>query len=87
MNYKRKELTGHEMLEVLCTVRASVIARYGGDLTRHDATDYDGEAVWYTPNDEDHVRGILRDLWGDWLTGEKLEEVAKRAFQADEYWS
>jgi hypothetical protein len=58
-------------------IKAAVIARYDGEVARHDSMNQDGDVTWYTPLDGDDVRNLLWGLWGDWLTEETLERLAK----------
>jgi hypothetical protein len=62
----------------------SIVERYDGDL------EYVGEGkhgeLHYKPLDEDHIRQLLVDLWGDRLTPGAIEDAFNRLMQDQGDW-
>src|SRR5262249_11515855 len=58
----------------------SIIERYDGDLEYVGESEH-GDEAYYRPLDEDHVRRLLVDLWGDRLTAEAIEDAFNRLMQ------
>src|SRR5262245_34757108 len=63
----------HDHCEVMEAIKASIVARYNGDLERH--INYDDRDYYYTPLDTDHIRHLLINHFGDALSGAAIEEV------------
>jgi hypothetical protein len=57
-------------------IERSIVARYDGDLERHECPKT--AEVHYTPLDTDHIRTLLDALWGETLTAKTIEEFFKR---------
>ena len=62
----------------------SIVERYDGDL------EYVGEGkhgeIHCRPLDEDHIRRLLIDLWGDRLPTELIEDAFNRLMQDQREW-
>jgi hypothetical protein len=62
----------HDEDKLLALIENSIIARYSGELEKHEADD---GAVTFTPLDTDDIRDLLTTLWGGHITPQALELV------------
>jgi hypothetical protein len=63
-------MTRNALLDLIVT---SVVQRYDGDLDKHE--DPRDGGVTYTPNDTDHIRSLLMELWGALFTPKVLNDA------------
>jgi hypothetical protein len=70
-------LTSEEQERFENAIDATIIARYNGDLERHE--DPRGKrGDFYTPLDTNNIRELLIELWGERLTANAIEDAFLR---------